>query len=129
VIEAILIDTHIFIWARLRPERLSTGERRVLDDADLRYLSAAALWEVAVLQGLRRVEDDPKLLEVSAGFDLLPIRPHHCRALLELPQHHRDPFDRMLIAQARSEQVPLLTRDRTIAAYREHATILRHPEA
>ena len=79
--------------------------------------------------GRGRIETNPSLLEVPSGFDLLPISPSHCKTLLRLPMHHRDPFDRMLIAQAQTERVALLTRDREIAAYGKHATILRFPEA
>jgi PIN domain nuclease of toxin-antitoxin system len=125
---SVLLDTHIFVWARLRPHRLTAGEIRTLEEARIRYVSAVNLWEIAILQGLQRIESEPALLEVPAEFDLLPVRPEHCRALLGLQPHHRDPFDRMLIAQAQSERVPLLTRDRTMTAYSAHATILRYPE-
>jgi PIN domain nuclease of toxin-antitoxin system len=125
----LLVDTHIFIWVRLRPPRLSIGERRALDEARVRYLSIVAIWEIAILQGLRRIEPDPELLEVPGEFDLLPVSLEHCKAFRALPQHHRDPFDRMLIAQAQTERVPLLTRDWQIAAYGDEATILRFPEA
>jgi PIN domain nuclease of toxin-antitoxin system len=122
----LLVDTHIFLWTRLRPARLTSAERDLLDAARLRYVSAASLWEIAILQGLERIERDPRLLQVPEGFNLLPISPDHCRALLQLPRHHRDPFDRMLVAQARSEHVPLLTRDAAVAAYDGEAAILRH---
>ena len=125
----LLIDTHIFVWARLRPGRLTAGEGRALDEALIRYVSAVNLWEIAILQGLRRIETHPELLQVPEEFELLPLRPEHCRALLQLSRHHRDPFDRMLIAQARGEGLSLLTRDRQIAAYGDEATILHFPGA
>ena len=78
---------------------------------------------------LGRIEANMRLLDVSEGYELLPISPTHCRAFAGLPMHHRDPFDRMLIAQAQSEHVPLLTRDRAMMAYSEQATILRFPDA
>ncbi len=78
--------------------------------------------------GLGRIEANMGLLEVPTGYDLLPISREHCKALLELSRHHRDPFDRMLIAQAQSEHIPLLTRDRAMTAYGDEATILRFPE-
>lgn len=124
----LLLDTHILLWARTAPERLTAGERKSLASAGLRYLSAVCLWEFAILMGRGRIEADSRLLEVPAGYDLLPVMPDHCKALLELSVHHRDPFDRMLIAQARSERVALLTRDRKIADYSSEATILRFPE-
>jgi PIN domain nuclease of toxin-antitoxin system len=124
----LLIDTHILLWARTEPEKLTVGETNALMSAQLRYVSAVCLWEFAILMGLGRIEANTGLLEVPSGFDLLPISHEHCRALLELSRHLRDPFDRMLVAQARSERIPLLTRDRRIAAYSDEATILRFPE-
>jgi len=117
VIAAILVDTHLFLWARVTPERLTTGERRALDNARLCYVSAASLWEIAILMALERIAQDQRLLTVPDGFDLLPVLPDHCKALVALPRVHRDPFDRMLIAQARAEHLALLTRDRAISAY------------
>src|SRR4029077_4715358 len=113
VIAALLVDTHLVLWARIAPERLTTGERRALDDARSCYVSAVSLWEMA----LDRIARDQRLLAVPAGFDLLPVLPDHCKELVALPRRHRDPFDRMLIAQARAERLALLTRDRAIIAY------------
>jgi PIN domain nuclease of toxin-antitoxin system len=117
MIAALLVDTHLVLWARIAPERLSTGERRALDDARSCYVSAVSLWEIAILMALDRVAPDQRLLMVPDGFDLLPVLPEHCKELVALPMAHRDPFDRMLIAQARAERLALLTRDRAIIAY------------
>ena len=117
MIAAILVDTHLILWARIAPERLTIGERRALDDARLCYISAVSLWEIAILMALDRVARDQRLLSIPDGFELLPVLPDHCRALVALPQRHRDPFDRMLIAQARAEHLALLTRDRAIIEY------------
>jgi len=117
VIAALLVDTHLVLWARIAPERLKPGERRALDDARSCYVSAVSLWEIAILMALDRVARDERLFAVPDGFDLLPVLPDHCRALLALPRRHRDPFDRMLIAQARAERLALLTRDSAIIAY------------
>jgi PIN domain nuclease of toxin-antitoxin system len=97
--------------------KLSPEERGALDAAELRFISAVTLWEIAILMTLGRVGSDERLLHPPDGFDLLPVRPEHCRALLALPRLHRDPFDRMLIAQARSEELGLLTRDKAIMEY------------
>jgi PIN domain nuclease of toxin-antitoxin system len=117
VIAAVLVDTHLVLWARIAPGRLTTGERRTLDDARSCYVSAVTLWEIAILMALDRIGQDQRLLAVPDGFDLLPVLPDHCEALVALPRLHRDPFDRMLIAQARAEHLALLTRDRAIIAY------------
>jgi PIN domain nuclease of toxin-antitoxin system len=101
------------------PEKLTAGERRTLDEARSCYVSAVSLWEIAILMVLKRVAQDERLLVVPDGFELLPLLPDHCRSLVALPQLHRDPFDRMLIAQARAEHLALLTRDRVIIAYGE----------
>ena len=117
MIAALLVDTNLVLWARIAPERLTTGEQRALDDARSCYVSAVSLWEIAILMALGRIAQDQRLLTVPDGFDLLPVLPDHCKALVALPQLHRDPFDRMLIAQARGGGLPLLTRDRAIIAY------------
>jgi PIN domain nuclease of toxin-antitoxin system len=117
VIAALLVDTPLVLWARIAPERLNGGERRALDNARSCYVSAVSLWEIARLMTLGRIAHDPRLLVVPDGFELVPILPDHCKALIALPKQHRDPFDRMLIAQARAERLPLLTRDRAFLAY------------
>ena len=114
---ALLVDTHLVLWARIAPERLTTNERHTLDEARSCYISAVSLWEIAILMALDRVAQDPRLLMLPEGFDLLPVLPDHCKALVALPRRHRDPFDRMLIAQARAERLALLTRDRAIIVY------------
>jgi PIN domain nuclease of toxin-antitoxin system len=117
VIAALLVDTPLVLWARIAPERLNGGERRALDNARSCYVSAVSLWEIAMLMTLGRIAHDPRLLVVPDGFELVPILPDHCKALIALPKQHRDPFDRMLIAQARAERLPSLTRDRAFLAY------------
>ena len=117
MIAALLVDTHLVLWARVAPERLTAGERRALDDARSCYMSAVSLWEIAILMALDRVARDKRLLMVPDGFELLPVLPDHCKTLIALPRRHRDPSDRMLIAQARAERLALLTRDRAIIAY------------
>jgi PIN domain nuclease of toxin-antitoxin system len=117
VTAAVLLDTHIVLWVRISPEKLTSEERRTLDAAELRYISAVTLWEIAILISLGRVGKDERLLDIPEGFELLPILPGHCKVLTGLALQHRDPFDRMLIAQARFEQLSLLTRDSVILDY------------
>ena len=115
--KAILLDTHIFIWLRADPGRLTEDERRVIDRAVIRYVSAVTFWEIALLTGAGRIDNDGGMFSVPGGLDLLPVQPSHCAALLKLPAIHRDPFDRMLIAQATADNLLLLTRDATILRY------------
>ena len=122
--KAALLDTHIFLWLRIEPFRLTEGERRVIDSAPRLYVSAVTFCEISLLTGLGRIDDEPRLFTVPEGIELLPVLPDHCRALLELPSLHRDRFDRMLIAQARVDDLALVTRDAKIIGYgREGATI------
>lgn len=121
---AILIDTHIVIWARSNPAKLTSGEQREFQTAGIRYVSIASMWEIAVLFSLGRLRGDAGILDVPPECQLLPVRHDHCAALATLPRFHRDPFDRMLVCQAKVESLPLLTRDAAMAAYSRHATIL-----
>jgi PIN domain nuclease of toxin-antitoxin system len=116
-VKAVLLDTHIFLWLRAAPEKLSDSERRVIDHAAIRYVSAVSFWEIALLVGLGRIADDPRLFTLPEGVDLLAVLPSHCQTLAKLPQIHRDPFDRMLIAQAQTDGLQLLTRDAKILSY------------
>jgi PIN domain nuclease of toxin-antitoxin system len=126
--KALLLDTHIVLWMRAEPGKLAERERAAIDRAPRRCISVVTLWEIALLVGLGRIDDDPRLFAVPQGVELLPLLPAHCQALIGLPQIHRDPFDRMLIAQARVEGLMLVTRDDKIASYgRAGAVTLRTP--
>jgi PIN domain nuclease of toxin-antitoxin system len=119
---SLLLDTQILLWLRLAPEKLSAVERRALESARLRYVSAVSLWEIAILLALQKIrapspEAEAELLGVPAAFELLGITPAHCRSYRALPLRHRDPFDRMLVAQARVEALTLMARDSGIRRY------------
>ncbi len=114
---SLLLDTHILLWLRGPAGLLSEGERRIIDQAPVRYVSAASLWEIAILASLGRIQADDRLYALPQGLELLPVEARHCRELAHLPQIHRDPFDRMLIAQARTDDLALLTRDTKIITY------------
>src|SRR6202022_2441743 len=86
---ALLVDTHLVLWARIAPERLTTGERRALGDARACYVSAVSLWEIAILMALDRIARDQRLLAVPDGFDLLPVLPDHCKALVLRSEERR----------------------------------------
>ncbi|MDE1146370.1 MAG: type II toxin-antitoxin system VapC family toxin [Azospirillaceae bacterium] len=115
--KAVLLDTHIYLWLRTDSARLTQDERAHIDQAVIRYVSAVSLWEIALLMGLGRIDDDARLFTLPHGIDLLLVTPAHCQAVLALPAIHRDPFDRMLIAQSRVDNLALLTRDGKILSY------------
>ena len=119
----LLLDTHLLLWAAGQPERLSAKARRLINDKGNEPLfSAASLWEVAIKRGLGR-EDfkaDVRLLRrglLDNGYKELPIISDHVVAIESLPPIHRDPFDRLLVAQATVEGVTLLTLDPLVAQY------------
>jgi len=121
----LLLDTHLLLWAAAEPERLSAKARALLlDPANQLMFSAASLWEVTIKSSLRRPDFrvDPRrlwrMLRVS-GYRELPVTSEHAVAVNDLPQLHQDPFDRILVAQARVEGVLLLTVDKAVAKYGE----------
>jgi PIN domain nuclease of toxin-antitoxin system len=117
----VLLDTHALLWWLSDDERLGAGARGLIaDSANDILVSAASLWEIVVK--LRVGKLDAEIAEVVAAcerdrFTLLPIAPAHLQALAALPQHHRDPFDHLLIAQAIAEQAVFLSDDRHAAKY------------
>jgi PIN domain nuclease of toxin-antitoxin system len=119
----LLLDTHLLLWAAGEPKRLSKQARTMIDNPDNELLfSAASLWEVAIKRGLGR-EDfkvDARLLRrglLDNGYSELPIISDHVVATENLPPIHKDPFDRVLVAQATVEGVRLLTIDSLVAQY------------
>ena len=120
-----LLDTHLILWAATNPHRLSEDARRiVLDSANELFYSAASLWEIAIKRGLGRsdFQVDPRrlwrMLPLN-GYRELPITGEHGIAVETLPLLHKDPFDRLLLAQARVESMVLLTKDLQLAEYGE----------
>ena len=119
----LLLDTHLLLWAAGQPRRLSKQARTLISDPDNELLfSAASLWEVAIKRGLGR-EDfkvDARLLRrglLDNGYSELPIISHHVVATESLPPIHKDPFDRILVAQATVEGVTLVTVDSLVSQY------------
>jgi PIN domain nuclease of toxin-antitoxin system len=116
----LLIDTQIFIWAVMESENLSIQAREIILNASNVFVSAASIWEIAIKARLGRLEGDPKEFVTSieqSGFRELPISARHAALVHDLPLYHRDPFDRLLVAQALSEPLRLLTADRTLGQY------------
>jgi len=118
-VSRILLDTHLLLWAVAEPRKLPPGDRRRIEEADV-FVSAASLWEVSIKAALGKLVADPAelLAEIEpAGFTLLPITGEHVAAVAKLPAVHVDPFDRMLVAQAKTEPLLLLTNDAVLAGY------------
>ncbi|MBI5608589.1 MAG: type II toxin-antitoxin system VapC family toxin [Deltaproteobacteria bacterium] len=115
----ILLDTHVFLWWRLGGGDLSPAAVTAIRSADEVYVSVASAWEVAIKQSLGRVrlEADFEAGIADSQFAPLPIQFQHLRELAQLPPLHRDPIDRLLVAQARSERLVLVSRDPQVLAY------------
>lgn len=119
----LLLDTHILLWAAGQPERLPAEARELISSVDNElYFSAGSLWEVAIKRALGRDDFtvDARLLLRGLrdnGYTELPILGTHVVALDNLPPLHKDPFDRILIAQAQVEGITLLTADPMVARY------------
>jgi len=119
----LLLDTHTLLWWLLDDPELPAAPRLAIESADAVFVSAASVWEVAIKQRLGKlpelrfaVTELPGLIRDSR-FIPLPVDERHAAAVGALPLHHRDPFDHLLIAQALSEQLTLVSRDRQFAAY------------
>lgn len=118
-----LLDTHVLLWAAAGSDRISSATRRILQDPtiDVRF-SVVSLWEMVIKLQLGRADlaVDPGALRAEArlaGLAEVPVHGEHVLALGDLPPLHRDPFDRLLVAQARQEGLTLLTVDRRVLAY------------
>ena len=119
----LLLDTHTFLFAIDRPEKLSARVTSLLADPLVeRWVSTMSLWEVAIKIRAGKLTMPINRAYYIASLDalrarILPVELRHSLAMLELPLHHRDPFDRLLIAQAREDGLTLASRDRAFAAY------------
>jgi PIN domain nuclease of toxin-antitoxin system len=119
----LLLDTHLLLWAAGEPRRLSRQARRLIaNPGNELFFSPASLWEVVIKRGLRRpdFEVDARVLRrglLDNGYGELPILSDHVVAIDSLPPIHKDPFDRVLVAQATAEGITLLTTDSLLSQY------------
>lgn len=126
----LLLDTYVLLWAVGMSARLSAATRQMLETPDNEvYYSAANLWEIAIKSSLRRTDfqvDPEQLLTVLPTMDFteLPITARHAAAVARLPPLHRDPFDRLLIAQSQVEPMILLTNDELLIQYGATARLI-----
>lgn len=115
----LLLDTSALLWWLAGTELAPAARAGISDPGQLVLVSAASLWEIAIKRALGKLEVEGTLIDQLAenGFDPLPISWEHAVRAGALPLHHRDPFDRMLIAQAQADDLTVVTRDRAFAPY------------
>ncbi len=126
----LLLDTHLLLWALSTPDKLDPATRDLVEDpANEVLFSAASIWEIAIKAGLGRADFAvrPKAIfraALDTGFGELPVRAEVAARVADLPPHHRDPFDRLLVAQAIAEPVRLYTADPLLPPYTELVTLV-----
>lgn len=121
----LLLDTHVAIWAMTDPARIRPGIVEILQRPEaVVFVSAVSIWEIAIKSALSKRGGAPPFSGTQAlrhfseaGFELLDIKPEHAAAVEDLPPIHADPFDRLLVAQALTEPMRLVTADKTISRY------------
>jgi PIN domain nuclease of toxin-antitoxin system len=123
----LLLDTHILLWVLAGSSKIKPISARLVDDDNEVFFSVASLWEIAIKSGVGKL--DVNVVEVrkaarESGYEELSVSGKHIEALQALPSHHRDPFDRLLVAQAIAEPMQLLTADGTVAMYGGHVEMI-----
>lgn len=116
----LLVDTHVLVWAALNSRLLpETVKARLTAEDNIVFVSMASLWELSIKSSLGKIELTKDFFEQlqPVGYEILPIAVEHVKAVNRLPHYHRDPFDRMLVAQAMQEQLIFLTCDDQIKKY------------
>jgi len=117
----LLLDTHALLWwLDANPTLSEKAKSTIADGNNLVFVSAAVIWEIRIKQALGKLEIPSNFRKVldEQPFEMLPITAEHAHAVGDLPAHHRDPFDRMLIAQATVERLTIVTRDAIIEEYK-----------
>lgn len=118
-----LLDTHTFLWFLLNNDSLSKTVRDIIEDSPILYLSIVSLWEIAIKTSIHKLNLKNRTLAdllnacKEKNIQILPITPKHIEEVSTLPFIHRDPFDRMLVAQAKVERMTLITHDQYIPQY------------
>lgn len=115
----LLLDTHIVLWSLADDARLRPAVRAAMEEAETLYVSAVSIWEIAVKRALGKLKAPDNLTEILLRIGMHPMSVGwtHAAAVSALPPHHSDPFDRLLIAQARVERLRLVTEDRAFGQY------------
>ena len=124
----LLLDTHLIIWWLAGKPLSARATELIRDPANRIYASAASVWEIAIKASLGKIHVDPDELVAAlrgGGFQELAVTGQHAARVAQLPKHHRDPFDRLLVAQSLTEQMLLLTHDQPLAAYGTSVLVAR----
>jgi len=122
----ILLDTHFWLWATSDERRISSDIRDMIQDPNNEVLvSSISIWELAIKEQIGRLRLNSALAELvkRQDFQLLPFTADHALSIVLLPLHHRDPFDRALLAQAHTEKLTLITTDQVMVRYQSHAQV------
>ncbi|WP_201190680.1 PIN domain-containing protein [Pseudomonas fluorescens] len=123
----VLLDTHVLLWALADDPKLSGKARTLIDNAAEIYVSTATFWEMAIKVGLGKLNVDLEEIRqycIESGFIELPVSAEHAIAVKDLEPHHRDPFDRIIVATAMSEPMKLMTADPIMARYTSLAILI-----
>ncbi len=123
----LLLDTHIFLWLAAGDSRLNAQAKKTLERAEKIYISSATIWEISIKVRLGKLTVDPEQLVAEIqnnGFKELPVLSRHAKEVARLPRHHGDPFDLLLVAQAITEPLDLLTADARLAEYSELVLVI-----
>lgn len=126
----LLLDTHVFLWCVNDDKRLSKKARTAISTADEVYVSSASIWETSIKVKLGKLDanmDDLVDAISQSGFLELPITAQHALVTFQLPEIHKDPFDRILIAQAISEPLRLITADSILRQYSDLVDVITSP--
>ncbi len=123
----LLLDTHVLLWVMAGDQKIKPLADRLLDQDNQVFFSVASLWEMAIKSAIGKLDADVSEVRKAAlasGYQELAVLGQHVEALKDLPAHHRDPFDRLLVAQAIAEPMRLLTADSTLARYGAHVELI-----
>jgi PIN domain nuclease of toxin-antitoxin system len=122
----LLLDTHVLLWALSQPAKLTAQTRKKINEAEV-FVSAASIWEIGIKSALGKLNATAGEILAAvepAGFKMLSITGEHAAKAAELPPLHKDPFDRLLAAQAATEPMILITNDRMLEGYGSFVTLI-----
>ena len=117
-----IIDTHALLWYLYNSSEISEKARQIIDNEEQIFTSIASLWEIAIKQSIGKLDLEYSITQIEnfckqKAISVFPIASRHLDELISLPNHHNDPFDRLIICQAKSENLTIITRDTIIPKY------------